>query len=54
MESSKLVRSGLMTAERVAHVGCRAGLRNKLLALSYRFVPRSLVTRVVMNMQKES
>lgn len=63
MENSKLLNGGLMTAERVVDVGFKGmvkgrrvivpGLRNKLLAKSYRFVPRALVTAVVRRMQEE-
>lgn len=63
MEKSKLLKNGMMSAERVAELGYRGltkgrtvvvpGFRNKLLSKSYRFVPRSLVAKVVRAMQEE-
>lgn len=61
MQESKLVQGGLMDAATVAQIGYRKlmrgqrvvvpGLRNAILALTPRFLPRSMVTRTVMNMQ---
>jgi uncharacterized protein len=62
MENSKLVQGNTDSPETVARLGYRAlmggkrivitGLRNKILAHSIRFMPRSLVTKVVMDAQK--
>jgi uncharacterized protein len=65
MEQSKLVsRQKIMDAKTVARMGYQElmnnktivipGLKNKLLALSVRFMPRSLVTQLVRNMQGSS
>lgn len=61
MQESKLVQGGLMDAATVAQMGYRKlmrgqrvvvpGLRNAILALTPRFLPRKMVTRTVMNMQ---
>lgn len=61
MEDSKLVQSGLMDSATVAKAGYEGlmqgktvvipGLFNKVGALAPRFVPRSMATRVVRNMQ---
>lgn len=64
MEQSKLVSGQqMMDAKTVAQIGYQAlmthktiaipGLKNKLLALSIRFTPRSLVTQIVRSMQKK-
>jgi len=62
MEESKLVQSGLMTAEAVVERGYAGllagetvvipGLYNQLGALAPRFLPRKLITRTVRNMQE--
>jgi hypothetical protein len=61
MQESKLVQQALMDAKEVAEIGYRAamkgqrvvipGARWKALALSTRFLPRSLTTRLVMRTQ---
>ena len=64
MENSNLVKGKkIMDARTVAEAGYRAlmagkavaipGLKNKLLAQSIRFSPRSMVTKIVRGMQKE-
>lgn len=64
MEKSKLVSGQkIMDAENVAMIGYRGlmknqavvvpGLKNQLLALSVRFTPRNLVTKLVRNMQSK-
>ncbi|MCU0534527.1 MAG: SDR family oxidoreductase [Hydrococcus sp. Prado102] len=63
MEESKLVSGKrIMDAKTVAEIGYRGlmkgetvvipGLKNKLLALSVRFTPRNLVTKIVRSMQE--
>jgi uncharacterized protein len=63
MEESKLVSGKrIMDAKTVAQIGYRSlmkgetvvipGLKNKLLALSVRFTPRNLVTKIVRSMQE--
>jgi short-subunit dehydrogenase len=62
MEDSKLVQNGLMTSAVVAEEGYQAmmkgttvavtGLMNKVFALIPRFVPRNMVTNLVMNAQQ--
>ena len=62
MTDSRLVQSGLMSAQKVAERGYKGlvrgervvipGLSNKLGALAIRFSPRNMVTNLVMNMQK--
>lgn len=64
MRESGLMRLGLMGAQRVAEEGYRAmmkgkvvhvpGLQNKLLAQSIRLSPRSVVRRVVKELQAKS
>ncbi|NEO63990.1 MAG: SDR family oxidoreductase [Moorea sp. SIO4G2] len=65
MEDSKLVSGQkIMNAETVARIGYLGlmknrtvvvpGLKNQLLALSIRFMPRNLVTQVVRSMQERS
>lgn len=65
MEPSKLVSGQqIMDAKTVAQIGYQGlmhnrvvvipGLKNKLLTLSIRFTPRSLVTRIVRNLQAET
>jgi short-subunit dehydrogenase len=63
MEQSKLVQDGLMDAETVAEAGYRAlirgqssvvpGLRNQLMGLLPRFMPRATAARLAMNVQSE-
>jgi short-subunit dehydrogenase len=62
MEDSKLVQNGLMTSAVVAEEGYQAmmkgttvaitGFMNKVIALIPRFVPRNMVTNLVMNAQQ--
>jgi len=62
MEDSKLVQNGLMTSAVVAEQGYQGliagktivipGLTNKIGALLPRFTPRSMTTRIVMQMQE--
>jgi hypothetical protein len=62
MQDSKLVQGGLMDVTNVAEQGYRAlmngttvyvpGFMNKLQALAPRFLPRTMVARMVMNMQR--
>lgn len=65
MEQSKLVSGQqIMDAKTVAQIGYQGlmhnrvvvvpGLKNKLLTLSIRFMPRSLVTQIVRNLQAEA
>ncbi len=65
MENSKLFKNQpIMDASKVASIGYRAlfnnktvvisGWKNKLLALSIRFAPRNLVTKIVRNIQQEA
>lgn len=61
MERSKLVQSGLMNVRTVAEAGYQAlmrgqtsivpGLRNQLLGLAVRFIPRATAARIAMNTQ---
>jgi short-subunit dehydrogenase len=63
MERSKLVQSGLLDARAVAEAGYRGlmqgktsvvpGLRNQVLALAARFIPRATAARLAMNAQGE-
>jgi uncharacterized protein len=62
MESSKLVKGKIDSAESVAQLGYRAlmagkrvviaGFKNKMLAQSIKFMPRAMVAKVVMDAQK--
>lgn len=62
MQSSRLLRGNLTGVERVAQEGYRGlmrgatvvipGLRNRLLALVVRLLPRTLVTRIVRRIQE--
>jgi hypothetical protein len=62
MQESKLVQGGLMGAALVAEEGYRAmmkgttvyipGFMNRIMALSVRFLPRDIVTNIVMNTQQ--
>lgn len=65
MEDSKLVKNKqIMAADQVAAIGYRGlmnnqavvipGYQNKFLALVNRFMPRSLVTKIVRNMQEKA
>jgi hypothetical protein len=63
MEDVKLVKSGLMSAEKVVDIGYKGmlkgkpvvipGFKNKMLAQSTRFFPRKMTVKVVRNMQSE-
>lgn len=63
MERSKLVQDGLMDTDTVAEAGFQAlmrgqtavvpGLRNQVMALAARFIPRATAARLAMNMQGE-
>jgi uncharacterized protein len=65
MENSKLVKNkAIMDAQEVAAIGYRAlnnnqtviipGWKNKFLALTVRFTPRNLITKIVRAMQESS
>ncbi len=64
MQRSRLMSGKIMDAETVAKIGYRGlmknktvvipGLKNKLLALAVRFVPRNVVTRVVRVIQEST
>lgn len=63
IENIKIFKGNLLDPSRVAEIGYRAlmkgksvvitGLSNKLVAESVRFIPRSMVTKIGMNMMKE-
>ena len=63
VEETQLMRSGIMDARAVAVAGYRGlmtgrtvvipGTRNRVLAAAVKFLPRSLVTRVVRNIQEK-
>jgi uncharacterized protein len=63
MQNSKLVQGAIMDAETVAIAGYRAmqkgqtviipGLQNRVMAMSVRFAPRKLITKVVRRIQSE-
>ena len=63
MEDVKLVKSGLMSAEKVVEIGYKGmlkgrpvvipGFKNRMLAQSTRFFPRKMTVKVVRNMQSE-
>ncbi|MFP4375403.1 MAG: SDR family NAD(P)-dependent oxidoreductase [Spirochaetales bacterium] len=63
MDNVKLVKSGLMSAEKVVDIGYRGmlkgkpvvipGLKNRMLAQSTRFFPRKMTVKVVRNLQSE-
>jgi len=62
MTESKLVQGKLMTAKEVAEAGYQSmmkgqrvivtGMMNKVMAFTTRFMPRNMLSRFVMNMQK--
>lgn len=63
IEGIKIFKGKLLDASRVAEIGYKAlmkgksvvitGFSNKLVAESVRFIPRSMVTKIGMNMMKE-